>query len=214
MRGARAHGGQGPGGGAEESARLRAATERAILQLSGERGYRNVTVAALIERSGSNRSRFYATFGSKDGCFAAAYSGAIEGLAARLLRACDDGDRWVEGMRNALVELESFVGEDRDLAAGVLVGVYAAGEDAAAKRLEVWERLAEAIDRGRAMGSKERRPPPRSTGMFVLQAIETAVVRNLSEERPLALEVPGLLYLAIVPYVGPEAAWSEVGGLG
>src|ERR1700710_1098758 len=201
---------QDPGSDGERSARLRAATERAMLELSGEVGYRNVTVAALVGRGGWTRSRFYSTFGSKDECYASASAEAIKRFEERLLLACDDIDGWVEGMRRALAELAAFVAEDRHFAAGVLVGVHSAGGVAAARRSEAWARLADAIDRGRKEVPVGQAQPPSLTATFILQAIEATVIRNLSEDRSLVDEMPALLYLAVAPYLGPTAAWSEV----
>jgi AcrR family transcriptional regulator len=194
----------------EDEWKLRRATERSMLKLTGELGYQNVTVAALMERSSSNRSRFYATFGGKDSCYAAAYEGEIERLVGRMLGSCGKTGGWIAGMRSALIELVAFVSEDPDLAKGVIVGVHAAGGKAFAKRVDVVGRLSRAIDHARQeTGSSPNSPPP-VTAMFIAQAIETAVIRSLSEERPLSQDLAGLLYISVVPYYGASRAWREV----
>jgi AcrR family transcriptional regulator len=211
-------GGEGrPAGGDGETATARRlATERAVLELSGELGYANVTVAALVEASGSNRSRFYSTFAGKAGCYAAAYEAAIESLAERVLGACATAESWPSGMRGALTELAEFIAAEPGLAKGLLAEVHVAGGAAAVKRKEVFERLSRAIDRARRETHPSRHSPPPVTSDFILSAIESAALRSLAtgEAEQFALQVPGLLLLAIGSYFGHEAAWAEVRRLG
>jgi AcrR family transcriptional regulator len=205
--------GSGP---VEEGDALRLAAERAMLELSGEVGYPQVTIAALIEASGSNRSRFYSTFADKAACYAAAYEAAIDGLTARLVGACDAAEDWPGGMRGALSELAGFMAEDPAFAKGVIAEVHVAGGAAAVKRKEVFERLSHAIDRARREIDPSRRSPPPVTSHFILSAIEVATLRALVDgEAPrFECQVPGLLLLAIVPYFGHEAARAEIRRLG
>jgi AcrR family transcriptional regulator len=201
--------GSGPVG---EVDALRLAAERAVLELSGEMGYPQVTIAALIEASGSNRSRFYATFADKGDCYAAAYENRIEELTARVLEACEEAPDWPAGMRGALTGLAGFLAEDPTLAKGLIAEVHVAGGAAAVKRKEVFERLSRAIDRARRETHPSRHSPPPVTSDFILSAIEGAALRSLAlgESEQFARQVPGLLLLAIGPYFGRELAWAEV----
>jgi AcrR family transcriptional regulator len=202
---------RGPGP-LDEGDALRRATERAVLELSGEIGYPQVRIAALIEASGSNRSRFYSSFGSKADCYTAAYEAAIEELAARLLGACEAAEDWPAGMRAALSGLAGFMAEDPTLCKGLIAEVHVAGGAALAKRKEVFERLSRAIDRARRETHPSRHSPPPVTSDFILSAIEGAALRSLAlgEGGQFARQIPGLLLLSIGPYFGQEAAWTEV----
>jgi AcrR family transcriptional regulator len=204
--------GSGPVG---EVDALRLAAERTVLELSGEMGYPQVTIAALIEASGSNRSRFYATFADKGDCYAAAYENRIEELTARVLGACEEASDWPAGMRGALTGLAGFLAEEPTLAKGLIAEVHVAGGAAAVKRKEVFERLSRAIDRARVTHPSRHSPPP-VTSDFILSAIEGAALRSLAlgEADEFARQVPGLLILGIGPYFGHEAAWAEVRRLG
>jgi AcrR family transcriptional regulator len=189
------------------------ATRRAVLELSGAVGYGNVTVAAILERSGSNRSRFYTTFGGKEDCYTTAHGEAADRLVSRLLDGCETRD-WRSGMREALVELARFTAEDADLAAGLIAEVHGAGGAALVKRNEVLERLSRAVDGARRDTKGSRHSPPPVTSRFIVEAIESTVIRTLLERDRLAEEIPGLLYIAVACYFGTTAARREATKLG
>ncbi len=184
----------------------RARTERAILRLSGERGYGAASIAAVIERSGSNRARFYKTWDGKEDCYLSAYRGVAEDLSARVLAACGEAPDWTAGVRAALGELEAFVEEDRAAAAGVIREVHVAGGAALARREALAGGIAGAIDRVRQEGPLPRRFPPQRTSAFVLAAIEATVIRSLNDGRALRGVLGGAFYLTVASYLGGPAA--------
>jgi AcrR family transcriptional regulator len=170
------------GEGARPAGEARAAaTERAILELSGERGYGEVTVATLLERSGADRTWFYRTYDGKPDCYARAYEAAAEELYARLLGACRGAAGPAGGIGAALEYLCSYLAADRALATGVIAEVRVAGGDALAKRNEVFERLSRAIGPARRETPGSRHSPPPDTASFILWAIEAAVIRALRD---------------------------------
>jgi AcrR family transcriptional regulator len=199
---------EGPSG---RAAAIRRQMERAALELSGELGYRGMTVAELISRSDSNLDRFYRAYGSKFDCYLVAYEEAIEAFCERLLEICDASPDWPSGMRAALGELARFLAQEPALAKGLFAEVHVAGGAALEKRNEVFERLSRAIDRARRETSGSRHSPPPVTSRFILSAIEAAVVRYLAtaDREDFAVQVPGLLYLALAPYLGTEVAARE-----
>jgi AcrR family transcriptional regulator len=186
--------------------RSRVAIERATLELSGERGFRNFTVAELLARSGSNRTRFYSIWTGKEECFIAAHATAADELLDRLLGACDPTVDWVVGVTDALVELDRFTAEAPSLAAGLLGGTYMVGGAALDKREEVFARLGRALDIGRA-GTGASGPPPRAASAeLILSAIEASVLRSLASRVQLTEALPDLLFLTLVFYRGlPES---------
>jgi AcrR family transcriptional regulator len=182
------------------------ATQRAILELSGEQGYANVTIADLLARSGSNRSRFYSIWGGKEDCFVSAYSVAADELLARLLGACRRAPEWSDAVAEALAELSAFTAEAPNRAAGLLGEVHIVGGAALGKREEVFAQLAHALDQGRAGNPAGDRHPPPATAGLILNAIETVVLRALAGGGRVAAEVPALTYLTVIYYRGaPEA---------
>ncbi|HEX4307014.1 MAG TPA: TetR/AcrR family transcriptional regulator [Solirubrobacterales bacterium] len=179
-------------------------TERSILELSGERGYASLTMAELLNRAGSNRSRFYATWTGKEDCFTSAYGRAADELEDRLLGAGNTVADWDTGLAASLVELAEFTSESPDLAVGLMGEVRVAGGPALRKHDQVLGRLAGALDRGRQEPSAT--VPPPATARFVLRAIEAAALRNLIRRTRLVEDLPDLLFLALVYYRGPVEA--------
>jgi AcrR family transcriptional regulator len=191
---------------------VRRATERSVLQLSGELSYEHTSVVAIVARSGSNLFRFYDTFAGKESCYAEAYAHAADDLGTRLLSRCRGGPSWIDGMRAALIELAAFVAEDRDLAAGVIREVHVAGGDSLEKREQIIERLSRAVDRARLEPEPSRYNPPPITSLFVIDAIESTVIRTLSEKRRLEEVLPALLFIAVSSYFGGDAARQALRG--
>jgi AcrR family transcriptional regulator len=190
---------------------LRRDTERAVLQLSGEVGYEQASVAVVVARSGSNLTSFYRTYAGKAACYAAAYDSAAASLCTRLLAASRGAPDWTAAMKRALLELEAYASEDPALAAGVIAEVHVAGGTALARRAEIAAHLARAIDRGPA--GSPRQPPSRpSTARFLIEAIEAAVVRSLADKTELREVLPGLLFLAVAIYFDASEASRQVRG--
>lgn len=177
-----------------------AATELAVLELSGELGYEEVTVAALVERAGVNRAWFYATYGGKAECYARAYGTAAEALRSRLLDACVGAPDPASGLRAGLAELGRFLTAEPAVAAGVLAEVWVAGGAVLAKRNEVFERLSRAIDTARRELPRSRHSPPPTTATFILDAIEAAVIRALREGGDLEELTDALARLVLAYY--------------
>lgn len=166
---------------AGEDTALRARIMEAMLCSCGDLGYRNTSVQAVIDRYGGHRVQFYSLFASKAECYAAAYEAHARSLCEELLgAAAAAGGNWRDGLAAALAELARFAAERPALARGLLVQVHVAGEPALRKRGEVIERLARAIDSARRETGSRHSPPP-ETAMFMVGAIESAVVSALTK---------------------------------
>ncbi len=204
---------EGPGG---RAAAIRLDLARTALVMAGEAGYEAMVVEELIERAATNRARFYEAFAGKEACFAEAYVAGAEALAERLLGAGYAAGGWAAGMRAALEELVRFVVAEPAVARGLLAEPGGAGAVVAAKRDEVFGRLSRAIDRARRETIRSRHPVPPFTSRFILGTIETAVLKFLADPagRSFEAELPGLLYLVVDFYLGPEAAREQVRELG
>lgn len=181
-------------------------TERAVLELSGERGYANLTIAGLLARSGSDRSRFYSTWSGKEECFVSAHSAAADDLAARLLAAGAAGRDWGTGVEAALLELEGFTSENPALAAGLIGEAHVVGGGALEKRGEAFARLARRLEKGREQDGGHGGADRPATAMVVLSAIEAIVIRTLAGHGRVADDLPDLLFLTLVYYRGATEA--------
>jgi AcrR family transcriptional regulator len=61
----------------------------AVIDLVAERGYRAVSVAAIVKQAGTSRLKFYEAYSSKEDCFLAAYDASLELASARVREACE-----------------------------------------------------------------------------------------------------------------------------
>jgi AcrR family transcriptional regulator len=196
----------------DQTTQARRAMELAALEGSGQAGYRALTVQLILDRSRVSRNSFYKAFADKADCYMQGYAMAIERLAADILGECETAPDWLTAFRAALAQLERFIEVEPDLAKGLLAEVHVAGGAAMAKRKEVFERLARAIDRARRETSGSRHSPPPITASFILNAIEAAVVRSFFPDPPteFADSIPDLLYIAVSVYFGEKAAREAI----
>ena len=196
---------------AERMKANRRAMERSALELSGELGYERMTIAGLVERSASNRDRFYSAYGSKAGCYSVAYAAAIEQLSERLLGAGAAAPDWPVGFRRALQEVGRFIDSEPRLARGIFAEVYVADGAALAKRKEVFGRLTRAVDRARRESADPRHPAPAITPAFILGCVEAAILKTLREDGGEFGElVPALVYTSVSFYFDTEVAGAQL----
>jgi len=183
----------------------------AMLLVSGELGYDQVAVRHVIERARTSRATFYKYFDGREDCFAQAYADAGNWLCRRLIGAAARRPTWREGLRAALAELLEFCANRPAVAKALLVEVHAAGERPLARRRELMERLARALDSGREELGPDHSPPPIAPD-FIVGAIDTLLAAKLLDgDAAKAPEMlPGLVHFVVMQYLGESAAWEEM----
>jgi AcrR family transcriptional regulator len=190
---------------ASDGGELRERIMEAMLLSSGELGYRGVTMEAMAARFGTKPAEFYSHFASLDECYAAAYAWEVERISAEILAAGATAASWPRGLRAALDVLAAFVAARPLTARALLAEVHIAGEPSLTKRKEVFDRLTRAIDSARQVAAPLHSPPP-STALFMVSAIEAAVVSALVAGKPEAFAeaAPDLGRLVLSAYFGDE----------
>jgi len=178
-----------------------------VLVASGELGFRETSVRAILEHSGGHRAQFYQHFEGKEDCFAQAYATWIDRLGISLLEAAATTPGWEAGVREAIVRLFRFVTERPAIARALFVEVQIAGEPAMARHEAAVERLAAAIDSARA-DVDPAAAPPEATAIFVVGGIESCVCEALSAGDPARLwdSLPELMHFTAGSYFGKEEA--------
>ncbi len=178
-----------------------------VLVASGELGFRETSVRAILEHSGGHRAQFYKDFESKEDCFAQAYATWIERLCIDLLEGAVTTPGWEAGVREAILRLFRFATARPAIARALFIEVQIAGEPALARHEAVVERLAAAIDSARAEIEPDE-APPEATGTFVVGGVESCVCEALSAGDPGRLweTLPELMHFAVGSYFGKEAA--------
>lgn len=195
----------GANGGPEGD--VREGAMEGVLAASGELGFRETSVRAILEHSGGHRAQFYQHFESKEDCFAQAYATWIERLCVSVLEAAATTPGWEAGVREAIVRLFRFVTARPEIARALFVEVQIAGEPAMARHEAVVERLAAAVDSARAEIDPSE-APPEATGVFVVGGVESCVNEALSDGDPSRLwdALPELMHFAVGSYFGKEEA--------
>lgn len=165
-----------------------------MLELSGEVGYRSVTLELLLSRSGVTAEEFSANFADLEACFAAAYEAEAERLCTAMLAAAGEAADWRGATEAGLVVVLEFAAERPQVARALVREVHIAGGVTVAKHEELLERLA------RAMGEECKDPAdttvPRAPS-FIVGAVEGVIAGSLDrgESQQLLAAAPELMDL-------------------
>lgn len=193
----------GKGTGADAGARRR--IERAMLELSGQVGFRAIDLEALLVRSAVSAGQFDSWFADLEECFTAAYEVEADALCEAMLGKSRRARSWREGTEAALVVVLRFAAARPDVARALVREVHVVGGEALAKHEEVLERLASAITDGCRPPASER-PLPWAPS-FIVGAVEGVLSGHLDrgEEAELLGTAPELMDLIATFFAGGDA---------
>jgi AcrR family transcriptional regulator len=185
----------------------------AALEVAGAAGYQALTVDQIIGAAGVSRRTFYDHFANRDAAFLAAYDAVTSRLIAHVGDACAEAEGFAERARRGLEALVDVFVAEPAIARACVVEVLAADATAIARRDAIMRRFASMLDELAAatLHGRARRAAPALAAATVVgginEVIATRLVRGHAAELP-AL-VPDLVYAALLPYAGPEAAAAE-----
>src|SRR6478752_5914676 len=74
----------------------------AMIRVVGSKGYRETSVADVIEEAGTSRTTFYKHFEDKHECFLAAYDMLVEQVFAEVVANCNGEQSWLERVEKGL----------------------------------------------------------------------------------------------------------------
>jgi AcrR family transcriptional regulator len=179
-----------------------------MAELCAERGYRETTVEAVLERAGIDRQSFDSMF--KDGreeCLLAAEN-AILGEVMSVVAETYSADRseWDSGIAGIRAILELMAANPSYANTGYIV-VRQGGPRPARDAYEAGITLIVAmIDRLREYSDRETQPPSAARAALggAEALIRQEIVAGRAAELPLLL--PDLVYAATVPFLGQEEA--------
>jgi len=185
----------------------------AILRATAELGYREMNVQDVLVRAGVSRPTFYEQFKNKEHCFLAAFDSAAASLRRRVDGAISTAEgSWRERLRAGLEELLHYVAEEPDAAATLVVEARAACPQALSRRDELLDHFAACLDRNvRGELPAEVRPSAISAA-GVVGGVEALLYSRLNREETADLDslLPSLMYFAVLPYEGHDAAAEEL----
>jgi AcrR family transcriptional regulator len=176
----------------------------AMLAVVGERGYEHASVQAVLDHAGLYRQAFYDYFTSKEDCFGYAYEEAADALEAEVRAAALAADGWEAQLRAGLGRLLEALEDDPALGRALLVEVHPAGGRALARRQLAMERAASFLGQGRAESEVEAPAlAPEATAAGIQAVLHTRLANGRGGLPGLRGE---LMYVAVLPYRGAEAA--------
>jgi AcrR family transcriptional regulator len=191
------------------------ATERqpilsAMVQVVGEKGYRDTSVADVVEAAGATPAAFHANFEDKQECFLAAYEMLTEQFFAQLRASREGQATWLDQVHASLATIIELFALDPALARTAVVEVAVAGPEARQLYWEAIARLGEQLDPGRELLAGEEVPEHVSlmAAGAVAGLIFDELIRGRAAELPALL--PDLVFVTLVPYLGPHAAALEM----
>jgi AcrR family transcriptional regulator len=185
----------------------------AMLDAAAKIGYRETTVQDVIERAGVSRPTFYEHFSNKEDCFLAAFDASATRLRGRVSGAAASGEGWRERLRLGLAALLAFAVEEPQTARTLIVEARAGSPEASLRRVELLDAWAACLD----AEARELLPEPPTdlapiTASGVVGGIEAVLYARLCKDDLEALPglLPSLMYFAVLPYEGQDAAVEEL----
>ncbi len=181
----------------------------AMVELTGTAGYHDTTITDVITRAGVTRKAFYQRFEDKEQCFIAAYERELARLLTLTLEAFETQDEWADRVRAALSALLHALAREPTVARLCFIEVMAAGPGAIAARNEAMRGFTIVFDIGRLQDDRSR-PPALALNMVggMSEIVHREVAAGKAEDLPEIL--PDLMYTAVLPILGPEAAEREL----
>jgi AcrR family transcriptional regulator len=173
-------------------------------------GYREMSVEDVIVTAGVSRRTFYEHFKNKEDAFLAAYDAVLMQLMSIVQGAIEGERSFSTRMGAGLRAFLDFLAREPGFARMCIVEALAAGPEAIARRNGAMTGFATLIsDNARQIGTPLE-PPPLTAETIVggiYEVVYTRIVRGDIRQLPDLL--PDLVYPALLPYEGKEAALSE-----
>lgn len=182
----------------------------AMIRVVGSKGYKETSVADVIEEAPTSRTTFYKYFEDKHDCFLAAYDMLVEQVFAEVLANCDGNQPWLERVETGLSTIVKLFALDPQLARTAVVEVAAAGADARQRHWNAVARFTAYLEDGRELA--DGRELPENISLMSAGAVSGLIFDELLAGRAAQLQamLPDLLFAMLVPYIGPRAAAEEM----
>ncbi len=184
----------------------------AMLMAASDLGYRETNVQDVIDRAGVSRPTFYEHFSNKEDCFLAAFDTSAARLRSKVdAAAAGGGEVWRDRLRCSLEALIEFTIAEPQTARTLIVEARAASADAVLRRVQLLEHFAACLD----AAVRDLLPPGSYTAVTaagVVGGVEALLYARLCKGDLESLEqlLPSLMYFAVLPYEGHEAANEEL----
>ncbi|MGH7877678.1 MAG: TetR/AcrR family transcriptional regulator [Candidatus Dormibacteraceae bacterium] len=173
-------------------------------------GYERVEVEDVLELAGVSRPTFNDHFAGKEECFIQALDSAADRLYERISAAVSGSGDWRCSLRSGLVELLSFMVEEPPTARVLVIEAQSATTHSLERRDAMLDRftcLAETTASKRVGGSASGLSAAGLVGGIDALLSSRFAEGDIEDHASL---LPLLMYLAMLPYLGPEGAKAEL----
>ncbi|HTR74526.1 MAG TPA: TetR/AcrR family transcriptional regulator [Solirubrobacterales bacterium] len=179
----------------------------ATVALVAAKGYRSVSVAAIVAEAGVSRLKFYENFGSKQDAFLAAFDSGLEEAATRVAAAvAEAGEDPVARVPAGIGALLDLLAARPDPARALIVEARSLGPEMAGRRDFTIAVLAPLVEGVRDVEGVAELPV--GTEEVVLGGLDSILYDALlgGEPDPLTRLRPALVEFALLPFVGAARA--------
>jgi AcrR family transcriptional regulator len=184
----------------------------AMLDLTYEQGYESVSVEEIAATAGATPEDFAAAFTGKEDCAMA----VLEELATNQMRtvrsAYDAGGEWPDSLRAGAYAVAGWLQENPKKVRFGMVEMLWAGELTSAWRDSFFQNYLDMFEAGKEV-AKDPDSIPAFTAEGIIGSITGMLARRLQQPGGIGDPrqfIPELMYLAVLPYLGEEAARNEL----
>jgi AcrR family transcriptional regulator len=181
-----------------------------MLELASEIGFEATTIEEVTERAGVGREEFDQLFDSKEECAIAVFDQFMAGFVVEVRAAYERQAEWPDSLRAAAYAVADWMqAHPREARFGAVEMLWIGGV-AQAKREASFQMFVELID-----GGRELAPDPASVPAYAAEGVIGSMAKMITDRlQDSAVDphefVPDLMYLAVLSYLGEEAAKQEL----
>jgi len=183
-----------------------------VVAVVAERGYAEASIEEMLARAGVGREEWDRLFTGKADAVLRVFEGYAEEIKRQVWRAFAEAPGWPDNLRAAAWQIVTLIESDPDAYRFVVWRILEAGEMARLRRDELFAWCAGLVDVGRTVCPDPTAVPGAAPVIATGAAVE-ALTRHAAGEldRGPAEMLPALMYGAVRPYLGEEAALAELG---
>jgi AcrR family transcriptional regulator len=184
-----------------------------LLDLALDCGIDRLSAARVAELTGMQEAEFERRFGSLENCYLELFEEVWSSFEAAIMSAYESRSEWRDQMRAAAYAAARWLRDHPRQVRFAAIEMLTAGPMAQAVRERHLEGMVDLIDRGRRC-LPDSNAVGREVAIMVMGAVQGLLLKELRQGRGTAdaeAAVPQLMYMAVRPYLGEDAAREEIG---
>lgn len=182
--------------------------ESALIELVAEHGLRDASSAMIAARARLPEDEFSALFSDVQDCFSQVWEGFNTDFLQRTRAAYAAAGGWREGLRAAAWDYCRWLQEDELRARLFMTEPVFAGETVQASRDAVMAEFVDLLQLGCGGGADVRSAHAEAVLGSIWVRVAALVRTGRFDKLPAG--VPQMMYLVVLPYLGPDAAQEEL----